>query len=262
LLHHQDEPFGTTTVYAQWSVMKLASHEVKVVLDGQGGDELLGGYLGYPAFAISQGNLSLFKKRLKLYGPKAFKDFYLALGIRWAPQKWKKIYYTFTQKKYLKYLKTVFPYLSPYEPNMEEVLSLVVSPNFNKRLWLDMTKYTIPQLLHYEDRNGMAFSIESRVPFLDYRLVDYVMGLPGVYKFNDGWSKFIFRIAMKEILPHQILWRKDKLGFSTPERKWLSSTNSHPFHAFIKKYKIPYDGNYFWWRLFITEYWLKSQRMD
>jgi asparagine synthase (glutamine-hydrolysing) len=258
LLYHQDEPFGSTSIYAQWNVMRLASREVKVVLDGQGGDELLGGYLSYPPFAISQGDLRLFWNRLKLYGISALKDLYLALGVKWAPPLWKERYLSFSHKKSLKFIKTVFPQFSDEASNLKEIISDVVQPNLNRRLWQDMTKYTIPQLLHYEDRNGMAFSLESRVPYLDYRLVDYVMAIPAIYKFNEGWSKYIFRMAMKEILPEEILWRKDKLGFSTPEKRWLSE-GEQPFQAFVKKYQIPYDGNYFWWRLFLTSYWMKNR---
>jgi len=106
----------------------------------------------------------------------------------------------------------------------------------------------------------MAFGLESRVPYLDYRLVDYIMRIPAIYKIYDGWSKYIFRIAMKEVLPKEILWRKDKLGFTTPEKRWLLE-GDNPFKTFIKQYNIPYDGDPFWWRLFITSYWMKMKEM-
>lgn len=143
---------------------------------------------------------------------------------------------------------------------MKEIVYDVVRPNLNLRLWQDLTKYSIPQLLHYEDRNGMAFSLESRVPYLDYRLVDYVMDIPAIYKIYNGWTKYIFRIAVKDILPETILWRKDKLGFSTPEKKWLLN-GENPFKSFVDRYHIPYDGDYFWWRLFLTSYWMKQRGM-
>jgi asparagine synthase (glutamine-hydrolysing) len=260
LLYQQDQPFGTTSIYAQWNVMRLASSHVKVVLDGQGGDELLGGYLGYPPFAISQGNIRLFLQRLRLYGTIAFKELYFALGFRFAPTSLKDKLFFFSRKSFLKFLKITFPQFSEPMPNIREIIHDVVRPNLNLRLWQDLTKYSIPQLLHYEDRNGMAFSLESRVPYLDYRLVDYVMDIPAIYKIYNGWTKYIFRIAVKDILPETILWRKDKLGFSTPEKKWLLN-GENPFKSFVDRYHIPYDGDYFWWRLFLTFYWMKQRGM-
>ncbi len=260
LLYQQDQPFGTTSIYAQWNVMRLASGHVKVVLDGQGADELLGGYLGYPSFAIAQGNIRLFSQRLRLYGTSAFKELYFALGFRFAPTPLKDKLFSLSRKKILKVLKIVLPQFSEHMSNMKEIVYDVVRPNLNLRLWQDLTKYSIPQLLHYEDRNGMAFSLESRVPYLDYRLVDYVMDIPAIYKIYNGWTKYIFRIAVKDILPETILWRKDKLGFSTPEKKWLLN-GENPFKSFVDRYHIPYDGDYFWWRLFLTSYWMKQRGM-
>jgi asparagine synthase (glutamine-hydrolysing) len=85
----------------------------------------------------------------------------------------------------------------------------------------------LPTLLRYEDRNSMAFSIESRVPFLTPELVDFVLSLPEEYIIgSDGMSKAVFRRAMRGIVPKAVLERKDKIGFSTPERSWLSSSGS------------------------------------
>lgn len=78
--------------------------------------------------------------------------------------------------------------------------------------------YSLPHLLHYEDRNSMAFSIESRTPFTDYRLVDYLFSIPACYKYHNGWAKWLLRLAMKDLLPSEILWRKDKIGFAVSNR--------------------------------------------
>jgi len=260
LLYSQDEPFGSTSIYAQWNVMRLASGHVKVVLDGQGGDELFGGYFFYPSQAISQGNLRLFFQRLKLYKGRAFRELFFASGFRLIPDFLKEKSFMFLRGRYLRFLKDVFPQFSDPLSCIREIVNDVIVPNLNRRLWQDFTKYSIPGLLHYEDRNSMAFGVEARVPFLDFRLVDYVMALPGIYKIYNGWSKWIFRMAMREVLPEKILWRKDKLGFSTPEKRWLSE-GDHPFNAFVKRHEIPYDGDVFWWRLFITSYWMKSMGM-
>ena len=76
-----------------------------------------------------------------------------------------------------------------------------------------MTKYSLPHLLKAEDRNSMAHSVEARVPFTDYRLVDYVFSIPGIYKIHNGWTKWLLRLATKDLLPEEIVWRKDKTWF-------------------------------------------------
>jgi asparagine synthetase B (glutamine-hydrolysing) len=88
------------------------------------------------------------------------------------------------------------------------------APNLNHVLFLYQIAYSLPHLLHYEDRNSMAFSLESRTPFTDYRLVDYLFSIPACYKYHNGWAKWLLRLAMKDLLPDEILWRKDKIGFA------------------------------------------------
>jgi asparagine synthase (glutamine-hydrolysing) len=165
------------------------------------------------------------------------------------------------RRKHLSFFQKVLPGLTDginVRSALGSTIENVVAPNLNLRLWQEMTRYSIPQLLHYEDRSAMAFSIESRVPYLDYRLVDYVMAIPAVYKIHNGWSKWVFRLAMKDILPEAIRWRKDKLGFTTPEKKWLVG-GENPFMSFVSKHRIPYDGDRFWWRLFLTSHWLERR---
>jgi asparagine synthase (glutamine-hydrolysing) len=76
-------------------------------------------------------------------------------------------------------------------------------------------------LLRYEDRNSMAFSVEARVPFLDYRLVEFAFSVPYIYKIHEGWSKWLLRQAMEGVMPESVRLRKDKLGFPTPQLHWL-----------------------------------------
>ena len=84
-----------------------------------------------------------------------------------------------------------------------------------------LTASNLPKLLHWEDRDSMAFSIEARVPFLDYRLAEFIYNLPPDKKINNGITKSVLRNAMKDVLPQQVLNRKDKMGFVTPEELWL-----------------------------------------
>ena len=93
--------------------------------------------------------------------------------------------------------------------------------DLNRALYSDLTGYSIPQLLRYEDKNSMRWSIESRVPFLDYRLVELAMSLPSSYKIREGTTKYILRKALKGLVSDRILERKDKIGFATPDGDWL-----------------------------------------
>ena len=97
--------------------------------------------------------------------------------------------------------------------------------DLNRALHSDLTRYSIPQLLRYEDKNSMRWSIESRVPFLDYRLVELAMSLPSGYKIRKGTTKYILRKAMKGLVSDRILERKDKIGFATPDESWMRSSD-------------------------------------
>lgn len=87
----------------------------------------------------------------------------------------------------------------------------------------DINAYSLPALLRYEDRNSMAWSVESRVPFLDHNLVEFIIGLPNEYKFRGGRTKAILRAGMRGIVPDEILDRRDKMGFVTPQSEWMMS---------------------------------------
>jgi len=91
----------------------------------------------------------------------------------------------------------------------------------------------LPGLLHYEDRNSMAFSLETRLPFLDYRLVEYIFSLPAEQKLKDGVTKVILRDAMKGTLPDEIRNRMDKMGFGTPEDIWFRTVLKNQINEII-----------------------------
>lgn len=243
LIWHQDEPFGSTSIYAQWCVMKIAAERgVRVLLDGQGGDELLAGY--HPYFdsywgtLLSRGRLNTLLKEWSAYRniyhvsplhliqhtlfsitPSAFQRRIRSnrgsLGVRTE----------FTSKFRLRY--------------PDENIEYHGDP-FSKRLYDALTRTSLPGLLHYEDRNSMAHSIEARVPFLDYRLVEYAFALPERQKINNGYTKAVLRDSMQGVLPETIRNRTDKMGFVTPEQVWLSTElkdwiddifNSTSFHS-------------------------------
>ena len=231
LIHAQGEPFGSTSIYAQYRVFKeAAANHIKVMLDGQGADEILGGYVSYQgsrlASMLSQAHfasaykfwssssrlpsrsrtqLAMFAAREML--PDWARWIARRLAAKGVPPKW-------LSKEWIdrEQINT--------RPNLIKGIN---GPDILRaRLLETLQVSSIPHLLRYEDRNSMRFSIESRVPFLHIDLVEYLFSLPEEYLIApDGTSKYVFREAMRGIVPDSILDRKDKIGFATPERNWL-----------------------------------------
>jgi asparagine synthase (glutamine-hydrolysing) len=211
VVYHQDEPFVTTAIFAQWEVMKEASKHVAVTLDGQGADELLAGYFPYYVVYLRQ----LFKERRYWT---ALKEMVLSADvlISWSVEPLKERFKlartvdpkVMLDRGWLKRAKT-----PPPRPSCRD--------NLNQRLWEDASIYSLPALLRYGDRNSMAFSVESRVPFLDNDLVDFILSLPPEYKIKNGWNKRIMRKALGKYLPAKIRNRRWKVGFTTPEVAWM-----------------------------------------
>ena len=215
-IFQMDEPVAGTSPYAQWNVMRLARENgVTVLLDGQGADESLGGYEVYFGFLYSnllrKGNYAgLFTEVLK--------NFRKGMEISA-----RGLNYYLTQKSGNKRSTTSEYYDADFINRYKgrNVLTYRTTDNLNLKLYEDLTSYILPSLLRYEDRNAMKFSIESRTPFLDYRLVKLLFESDGIYKIHNGWSKWILRNSMNGTLPDEITWRRDKKGFPTPERRWM-----------------------------------------
>lgn len=237
LVWHQDEPFTGTSIYAQWCVMRLAKGRgVKVLLDGQGGDEVLAGYHRYYGNFLQ--NL-VFKGRILRFLIEA-KDASAIIGLRNLsssasvvsgavlygalpmPIKMasRNVAFRFRRKMTHKLLNPGFNKEFTREGLGAFENYLRSATNLQHELNKDMTA-SLGQLLRYEDRNSMAFSIEARVPFLDYRLVELTFSLPASFKIRHGWTKWLLRQATQGILPEEIRWRRDKIGFATPEAAWL-----------------------------------------
>ncbi len=201
LLYMQDEPFGSLSVYAQYCVMRLASEKVKVVLDGQGADELLAGYLAYEGSYIGGLLRSLHWLRAvsEITGAIRHHRGFFTDAIR----------QLFVRSGRRNLLKGDVPPVLRYSGSLDAVLER------------DLTITNLPALLHYEDRNSMAFSIESRVPYLDVRFVEFVASLPLDRKIRQGVTKHVLRRAIRGIVPEPIRCRMDKMGFVTPEEVWM-----------------------------------------
>jgi asparagine synthase (glutamine-hydrolysing) len=216
LLHYQEEPFAGTSIYAQWCLMRdIHQSGLKVVLDGQGGDETLLGYgkfyLFYLQWLAQQGRYRTFLHE--------------AMSVSLSPKFWRGLD-----------LKHGFRYMGRFseltgEGNLvnsslrvqfaDRQPKVGLSDDLASRIKLDITKYSLPVLLRYEDKNSMAFSVESRVPFVDHVLVEQVAALPLNQKLRKGVTKFVLREGLKGLLPEAIYRRRSKMGFVTPEDVWF-----------------------------------------
>lgn len=271
LIWTQEEPFGSLSIYGQYKVMELASKKgIKVVLDGQGGDEL---FAGYPEYLDNY----LFENLLKIRLDKIFDQIiksnnsFLNLCTKYLL---KKLGLNIILNEiYLRKLKFIKRFYNGENSFLRENFTL------NQVLLNDITTYSIPKLLRFEDKNSMRWGVESRVPFLDYRFVEYATSLGSNYKIKNNQTKYIFRQAMESITPNRILSRSDKIGFSAPDAIMLNAPNisnlvkvilnSPEFNsrkfwdgAYVRKLFDEHligkkDSSLILWRIIITELWYR-----
>lgn len=227
MVWHQDEPFGTTSIFAQWSVFELAANEgMRVMLDGQGADEQLMGYGDSAGVALAQmlrqgqfTELIATVRSMQQTQGRQLPELVKLAGQYFLPR--------FLQQRLRAALgkNTDQPgWLSTERLNGQRISArLSESPKSLAELALaDMQYRSLPMLLHFEDRNSMAHSIEARVPFLDFRLVNQVMSLPVEQRFYRGLGKWVMRQGLKGVLPEPIRTRTDKIGFKTSEELWFT----------------------------------------
>jgi asparagine synthase (glutamine-hydrolysing) len=228
---HQDEPYGSTSIFAQWSVFAGAKAAgVKVMLDGQGADEQLAGYHG--CFPYYMSDLVRRRQWIALartviqrrnYHGLPLMDQLQTLPVPFLPRRLLRS--VTKQPAYPAWLNSsAFKSVENRPPAFDFALSqLGLGPvNSIGDISLAMTQgYNLALLLHWEDRNSMAHGIEARVPFVDHRLVEFSIALGNQHKIVHGDTKRVLRRAMADILPRSIVERRDKLGFATPEQRWF-----------------------------------------
>ncbi|MBK9591546.1 MAG: asparagine synthase (glutamine-hydrolyzing) [Crocinitomicaceae bacterium] len=208
VLDVQDEPYGSLGVVAQYLLFEKIKKEtdITVLLSGQGADEVLLGYNKFYFFYLKE--LKQKHHYLKLMGAIG-SSFAKGTVVRQFSWKHAKRYLPGSTNKGRKFFKR--------DLHKDKIWSY---DSMTERQILDINNYSVPHLTHYEDRNSMAHQLEVRLPFLDYRLVNYLVHLPVEDKLKSGWTKYLLRESVHE-LPNEIRWRKDKQGFVTPEEKWL-----------------------------------------
>lgn len=260
LVYQQDEPFTGVTVMAQSHIYENVNKGgYKVMLGGQGGDEIL---CGYDKFSVGY-----FKERIKTNPFTAIGEIY----------RFKKLK-SFTLKQALEKIegyndsnknKPVTWYFIPKDQ---------VNPRFKRSEENNIFQMSynllfglgVSSLLRYEDRNSMTFGVESRIPFLDYRLVEYCLHMPSDLKLRKGITKYILRASMKGVVPDDILNRNDKMGFVTPQNEWLNNNRDYylklaysaldkmPFVNRDKVYALMLKDNNFLWRVINTGLWISK----
>ena len=229
----QGEPFGSTSIYAQYRVFQLAKQNgVTVTLDGQGADELMAGYNGYPGKRI---------RSLLAVGNIVGASTFLASWAQWPGRSigygLKLAAAEFLKGDLYRHARIIVTKSDSQDWIRSEYLSEkgvnLVYPGqgsnaiLKDRVLIDAlikasTKRGLPALLRHADRNSMRFSVESRVPFLTPDIANFLFSLPEEFLISkNGETKSIFRAAMRGIVPDEILDRRDKIGFATPEYEWL-----------------------------------------
>lgn len=284
ILWHQDEPYQSQSTFLAYNVFKHANSKgIKVLMNGQGADEYLG---GYGQFTVARYSTML--KRLQLWS--ILNDFlnsnsrnksirasvFFGMLLHLFPTNFKRrlsrinsssdVIKNIVDGKMVN-TKTIHPYdIIPVQYSSVPEISM------------HLTFYsTLPKYLHWEDRNSMAHSVEARVPFLDHRLVEFCYNLPDEFLEKDGVNKRVMRSAMNGLLPDKIINRRDKMGFSTPEEIWVKQENPAYFrnkiaeaiettNGIIKPSALRYFDNlvndrvpfdYSYWRIIMFSEWVR-----
>ncbi len=230
LCYHQEEPFPSSSIFAQYKVYELAkAQNVKVLLDGQGADEVLAGYHKYLHWYLQElvnryKYLTAKKERKYLqknniqvkWGGKnilaAMLPSHAALALE--KNEYKKIIHNQELNK---------SFVANLKGCEWEGIHKPVVTKLNDILYYNTIETGLEELLRYADRNSMAHGVEVRLPFLNAELVQFIFSLPSKYKINQGFTKWLLRKSMENKLPASIVWRTDKVGFEPPQKQWMNS---------------------------------------
>lgn len=239
LIYHLDEPVAGPGLFPQYMVSKFASEHVKVILGGQGGDEIFGGYARYLVAYLEQAiKGSIFESNEEAEHIVTLRSILpnlpsLKQYIPMLRSFWKENTFESMDRRYYNLINRMgdtknFLHSDFFGNWNDEELFSKFSAHFNqpntKSYYNKMTQFdltgSLPALLQVEDRVSMSVSIESRVPLLDRRIIDLIAPMPASMKFKGGELKYFFKRAIKDTLPSEILNRKDKMGFPVPLHLW------------------------------------------
>ncbi|UAY52057.1 asparagine synthase (glutamine-hydrolyzing) [Ferruginibacter albus] len=243
ICYHQEEPFHSSSVYAQYKVFELATqNNVKVLLDGQGADESLAGYSKYIHWYLQE---IIGHRKLQLAG-KEMK----ALRRNQVPIQWsvKNVLATFfpphvavflekkAYKKITGHTDLTNDFINSFKGMEWGGIFKPIVTNLNDILYFNTIQFGLEELLRFADRNSMAHGREVRLPFLSHELIEFIFSLPANFKIHDGWTKWILRKSMDKRLPDDIVWRKNKIGYEPPQEQWMTDPHLQDYiHEARKK---------------------------
>jgi len=226
-MYYQEEPLQSSSVLTQFLVYQSAKkNNVTVLLDGQGADEILGGYKKYPQWYLQQvfnSNTSAFFKEKKLLEQNDFLD-------KWSWRNYAAALFpdkaalslqkkAIGQQNHQPFLNKDF--LAKYQN--ADTLQKPVIKQLEDILYYNTFNVGLPELLRYADRNSMAHSREVRLPFLFHELVEFTFSLPASYKIRDGFTKWILRKSIQQYISAEIVWQRGKIGFEPPQKPWMQN---------------------------------------
>ena len=285
IVWHQDEPYQSQSAFLANNIFKLAKKNgVKVLLNGQGADEYLGGYGQFTIARYSKlakqlrfGELLTEVRITKELYPKARDSVFAKIAYNFLPDQVKReVNSSFNRYNLVRsIIEPRKMHLTPAHPFDSIPVKYKSVPEISHHLTFFST---LPKYLHWEDRNSMNHSIEARVPFLDHRLVEFAHNLPDNFLEKNGVNKLIMREAFKNLIPEEILNRRDKMGYTTPEENWVKHEKPDYFrqkiaesidisHGIIKDSALIYfdrvvDGtspfDYTYWRIILFAEWINK----
>jgi asparagine synthase (glutamine-hydrolysing) len=227
LVRDHEEPVGSLSIYAQWRVMQTAREAgVVVLLDGQGGDELFGGYGATLGWSLRSGGPRRLAREV-VDEPARARGLVESFAVDYLPNPLRRVHRRRIASPYASAqavgASTAAPIQPPGPPGR-------AGSALRRQLLTQSFETSLPQLLRYADRSSMAWSREVRLPFLDRRIAEFALSLPTWFLYRDGVTKRILRDIGRGLVPDDILGRRDKVGFEPPQRTWL---NDERFCRFV-----------------------------
>jgi asparagine synthase (glutamine-hydrolysing) len=227
LIDHQEEPFGSSSIYAQYKVYELArQHGIRSLLDGQGADEILAGYPRYYKWywqelfihrRLARSRELKYARQNGVREKFGFNNMIASLLPEFAS--------VFLEQQYLLHALQHEGLTKEFTraQSKEAYYTAPSVTGLNDALFFSTFTHGLEELLRYADRNSMAHGCEIRLPYLDHQLVEFVFNLPSSFKIRQGWTKWLLRKAVDPRLPSEIAWRKDKIGFEPPQFEWMQN---------------------------------------
>jgi asparagine synthase (glutamine-hydrolysing) len=277
-VNFQDGPTAGASTFASWKIFQTArAGGSTVLLNGQGCDELLAGYSKFFFFWWE----ILFAEQNWLRLTTSLTNYAVRNGfINWSFVNARRYFPRSFQER----VKGVWQFAWPdFRRSAAPDLDIGHGNSLNRRLWKDLSEFSLPCLLHWEDRNSMAAGTEARLPFLDHRLVEAVLKTSVHTKLKAGFTKYSLRKAMRAQLPEEVCWQKMKRGFETPARRWFRTDLARPLEemlsrkdsllaeffdlkTLLQRFRIARNASdnglteFDWFKLITTNVWLEQLR--